>query len=106
MALTPDRVGFDGVVPQHKVGDGGIGAITLSGRYSELRVDERAFPIYADAKNSATRARSFAADLGWVLDTHTRVQIEQTLTNFQGPKGAAAPAAHERTLFARLQGRF
>jgi phosphate-selective porin OprO/OprP len=106
VALTDDRVAFDGVVPQRRVGDGGIGALVLAGRYSELRVDERAFPIYADPKNSATRARSFAADLAWVLDTHTRIQIEQTFTSFLGPKEAAAPTPRERTLFGRLQGRF
>lgn len=106
VALTEDRVTFDGVVPRRKVGDGGIGAFVLSGRYSELRLDEQAFPIYADAKSSATRARSFAAGLGWVLDTHTRIQVDQTLTSFAGAQGAAAPTPRERTLFARLQGRF
>jgi phosphate-selective porin OprO and OprP len=101
--LTMERAAFDGVVPRHPFDfHRGYGAFELVLRYSELRFDANAFPLFADPTASVSSAREFAGGLTWHLTDYAKVMMSFHRTDFTGgsPTGDREP---ENALIARLQ---
>jgi phosphate-selective porin OprO/OprP len=68
--LTGEDASYRGVVkPAHPfaIDGAGWGAWELVARYGELRIDEDAFPLYADPGLSARRARAWGLGINWYL---------------------------------------
>jgi phosphate-selective porin OprO and OprP len=97
---------FEGVTAEHPMGPeaGGRGALQLALRYSALRVDDAAFPIYADPDAAARRAGAWGLGLNWILNYNVRLSFQYEWTKFLG--GAAAGADREDENGALLQLQF
>jgi phosphate-selective porin OprO/OprP len=99
------------VIPLHPFNprQGDWGALQLAGRYSQLEVDNEAFPLFSNPNTSARSARSFSVGLNWYLNQNVSVKASFSHTDFTGGGGAgsSAPAAvtrkDENVLFTRIQ---
>lgn len=105
--LTGDRNKFEGFKPAHPfaLGDGQRhwGAWELALRHSDLNVDPRAFPNFADPKSSAKGAREYAVGLNWLLNGHAKWVCNYEYTTFQ-KVGNTTPNLHtEKVVMAELQ---
>lgn len=106
---TLDKVTYKGIVPKHALGSGrgAAGAFELAFRYSELRLDEHAFPDFADPTKSAHLARDFGGALNWYPNAALRVAVNYDHTTFRGGAAGSGTAVGDRkpddTLSARLQ---
>jgi phosphate-selective porin OprO/OprP len=109
--LTGEDAGYaGGVVPRHPFDplNGNWGALQLAGRYSQLDVDPKAFPLFADSTTSARGASEWSAGLNWWLNRNVRFNTSFSHTTFEGGGALTAspgPVTHrpENVLFTRLQ---
>ena len=103
--LTGEKDSYNGVTPRHpfSIENGGWGAWQIVGRYARLNVDDAAFPTFASATGSASRAEAWSVGLNWYLNADLRANLSFSRTTFDG--GPASPvAAHpEDVLFTRVQ---
>jgi len=83
-----------------------LGVLEVAARYNELRIDEAAFPVYADPAKSIEVARAWAAALNWHLNRNVKLAVTYEQTHFEGGAAAGADRATERVLFGRLQNSF
>ncbi|PWU20242.1 MAG: porin [Verrucomicrobia bacterium] len=110
--LTGEEASWRGrVVPRHNFNpfQGGWGAWEVVGRYSELHVDDAAFPNFADPATSAHAANEWAVGLNWYLNRNVWLKGSYSHGWFEGGggKGTSAPATitrqDENVIFTRLQ---
>jgi phosphate-selective porin OprO/OprP len=124
--LTGENASFKGVKPKNAfdTDTGGWGAWELVARYQENNIDSDAFSTaaagaglrYADPRNNAKSAKSWAAGVNWYLNQNVKVVLNYEETSFDGggqsnAAGTAGAGAFtniadrrdERTLFTRLQ---
>ncbi len=87
--LSPKRP-FD---PSHKA----RGAVEVAARLGALRVDDAAFPLFADPGSSAREAREWGVGLNWYLSRNTRTLLDYIHTRFDG--GSAAGDRDAETVF-------
>ncbi|HEX9428375.1 MAG TPA: porin, partial [Candidatus Polarisedimenticolia bacterium] len=103
--LTGEKASYDGVSPKKPLTarGTGLGALELALRYGDLRIDDRAFPIFADSTVSARRARAWGAGFNWYLNANAKLVLDYELTRFTegGPLGA--DREDEKAFFFRLQ---
>ena len=103
--LTGEDAAYNGVKPRHdfNLTSGHFGALQLVGRYSELKIDGEAFPLYATAA-SANNATSWAVGLNWYLNRNVRVGLDYSQTGFSGGNGSSTVVrAGEQVVLSRLQ---
>jgi len=102
--LTGEKAGYRGVKPNNPFapGDGGWGAFELVARYGRLDVDDRAFPVFADAGASATEATSWALGLNWYLTGNLKLVANYAQADFDGGS-PGGPREDEKTFFTRAQ---
>jgi phosphate-selective porin OprO/OprP len=102
--LTLEHAAYEGVVPQHPIDfrHKNFGAFELAGRYSELRLDPAAFPMFAVPGTSVQSARELAGGLNWYMTDFVRIMLSFEHTEFVGgaPNGDREP---ENALLGRLQ---
>ncbi|HWQ92755.1 MAG TPA: porin, partial [Clostridia bacterium] len=109
--LTGEDVTFTGVVPRRafKPLQGQWGAWQVVARYSELDIDDDAFPAFSNPATSARGAQEFALGVNWYLNRNIRLNTSFAHIHFfgAGAPGAQAPAAvsqnDENVLFTRFQ---
>lgn len=104
--LTGEDASYRGVVkPSHPFspGKGGWGAWELVGRYGVLEIDDRAFPVFADAAVSARRAKSWTLGVNWYLNSNLKLVLNYLDTQFEGGAAAGADREDEKAVFSRLQ---
>ena len=82
------------------------GAFELAARYSELDVDDDAFPLFANPTSAASLAKAWSVGLNWYLNKNVRWALNYAVTSFEG--GAAAGAGvgdreDEKVLLSRFQ---
>ncbi|MCE9612642.1 MAG: OprO/OprP family phosphate-selective porin [Lentisphaerae bacterium] len=102
--LTGEEATYKGVTPAHPFDPKGgtWGAFEVALRYSELNVDDDAFPTYADAKKSAKGTQTVGVGLNWYLNRNLKAQVNVDNSTFDG--GAAdGDRDDEQALFTRLQ---
>ena len=81
--LTGEDATFRGVKPGKPVGFGekkGWGAWQVVARATELDVDNAAFPTFANAATSASKARSYGGGLNWYLNPMVRISADYNWT--------------------------
>ena len=71
------------------------GAFELVGRYSELDVDDDAFPLFASPTSSASSAKALGLGLNWYLNRSVRFMFDLIQTRFDGG-GVAGSAVGDR----------
>ncbi len=109
--LTGEDAGYDGVTPRRPFDprNGNWGAFQLVARYSELNIDDAAFPYFSDPLTSATSAHAWSVGLNWYLNRNIRFNASYSHTTFEGGGGPSliAPGTvtrqPEQVLFTRLQ---
>jgi len=96
---------FEGVTADHPMGpeEGGRGALQLALRYSALRVDDAAFPIYADPDAAARRAGAWALGVNWIMNYNVRFSFQYEWTKFLGGAAAGADREDENAALLQLQ---
>ena len=106
--LTGEDATFRGVTPKKpfSLKDGTWGAFELVGRYTELRVDPNAFPVFADPNKSAQQARDWGVGLNWYLNTNVRFYFNYDQTTFDGGAAGGKNRETEHALITRAQLRF
>lgn len=90
--ITGEDSSFNGVVPRNNFdfANHTWGAFEVVGRYSELTVDDQAFPTFASPANNANRASSLGLGLNWYLSKAVLFKFDYYQTNFGF--NATAPA--------------
>lgn len=102
--LTGDDASYKGVKPKRPFDprNGAWGALELAARYSELRVDKDAFPIFADPKKAAQKARAWAVGVNWHLNNNVKFVVNYEQTGFDGGS-ANGDREDEKVVLSRLQ---
>jgi phosphate-selective porin OprO/OprP len=106
--LTGEDASFTGVTPKNPFDPRANhwGAVQLAGRFAQLDVDNKAFPIFADPGTSASEATAWAAGLNWYLNRSIRLDASFSRTTFGGninPARATVTRQPENVFFTRLQ---
>jgi phosphate-selective porin OprO/OprP len=109
--LTGEDASYTAVVPKHPfdLAANHWGALQLVGRYSEMDIDSRTFPLYASPASSATEAQAWSVGLNWYLNRNIRLNASYTRTTFDGGGGpGSSPPANvtrqpEQAFITRLQ---
>lgn len=102
--LTGEDESYKGIVPKRpfEPGKSGWGALEIAARYSELRVDDDAFPTFADSTKSAGKAAAWAGGLNWYLNRNVKVALTYEETKFT--RGATVgDREKEKVLLSRVQ---
>lgn len=102
--LTGEEASFTDVKPKHPFNprNGIWGAVELAVRYNELRVDEDAFPAFADPAKSAKQAAALGVGINWYLDRQVKVSANYEQTTFD--RGSASGDREtEKALLIRFQ---
>lgn len=127
--ITGEDASFKGVKPKQvfDTDKGGWGAWELVARYQENNIDNAAFSSgtaggtvttarYADPRNNAHSAKSWAAGLNWYLNQNVKIALDYENTSFDGGGNVNAAGTlgagsfiniadrpNEKALFTRLQ---
>lgn len=102
-ALTGEKASYRGITPRKPVDARGVGAVELVARYSELQVDDDAFPAFADPTRSARKAREWAVGVNWYPEQRIKIAVNYGRTSFDGGAPAGADRDHEKALLTRFQ---
>ena len=78
------------------------GAFEVVGRYSQLNVDDAAFPLFASPTQSAKRAAAWGAGLNWYLNRNIHTTLDFIRTDFQGGAMGAVPRQDENVFLTRV----
>jgi phosphate-selective porin OprO/OprP len=98
--LTGEDASYRGVSPKRPVTTkGGFGAIELVARYSELKVDDAAFPTFANPARAARKANEWAFGVNWYPERRIKFAINYSQTSFDG----GGDREDEKALLTRFQ---
>lgn len=106
VVLTGEDASYRGVAKPNKpfTSDAaGWGAFELVGRFGELKVDDEAFPRFANAATSARSAKAWTIGLNWYLNSNLKLVANYTQTTFEGGAAAGADREDEKSFFTRAQ---
>ncbi|HZM28309.1 MAG TPA: porin [Gemmatimonadales bacterium] len=102
-ALTGENASYRGLSPRKPVTAKGYGAFEVVGRYSELTVDDDAFPTFADPARSARKAKEWAVGLTWSAERRIKIAVNYGQTSFDGGAAGGADRDTEKALLTRFQ---
>jgi phosphate-selective porin OprO/OprP len=102
--LTDDEASYKGVKPKQPFGGGGLGAIELAARVSQLSIDDETFELgFANPNQSAAKATAFAAGVTWYLNSAFKAQVNYERTAFEGGAAEGADREAENVVLGRFQ---
>jgi phosphate-selective porin OprO and OprP len=81
---------------------GTFGALELAARYSELSIDDAAFPIFANPASTPSKAKAWAIGLNWYLAKAIKLVTDYEHTTFIGGT-AAGDREDENFVVSRVQ---
>ena len=101
--LTGETPSFRGVAPRapFDAAAGTWGAVELTARYSALRIDDAAFPTFANPATAASGANAWTAGVNWILNPGVKIQLNVERTTFE--TAAAPPRRPENNVLTRIQ---
>ena len=87
--LTGEKASYRSVTPAHSFdrGQGHWGAFEIAARYSELRVDPAAFPVFANPQDSSQKARAWTVGFNWYLNKNAKFVFDYEQTHFTAIPG-------------------
>lgn len=102
--ITGQKVNYRGVtLPKpFEPKDRNWGAFELAARYNKLKVDEKAFPLFADLTRSAKTATAWAVGVNWYLNRNAKFTVDYEQTDFDGG-ASTGDRKSEKIVFGRLQ---
>ncbi|HMP72570.1 MAG TPA: porin [Kiritimatiellia bacterium] len=106
--LTGENNTF-GVVNPNKPFDlakGQWGAWEIGFRYSELNLDSKSFPTYANPSSQVEGVQSWAVALNWYLNRNLKTTLAYEQSSFDGGASGGGDRPDEEILFARFQVNF
>lgn len=82
--LTGEDSSYTGVTPRQPFSreNGTWGAWEVAVRYANLKIDDKAFPLFADPAVNASEASSFGLGLSWYLSKTVRTTFDYYQTRF------------------------
>lgn len=105
--LTGEKNSYSGVRPSYAFepnrGLRHLGGWELVSRYSRLRVDPHAFPLFADPKKSAEGANEWGVGINWYLNRFARIGTDYEHTRFDMASQNIAPLHSENVIISRIQ---
>jgi phosphate-selective porin OprO and OprP len=109
--LTGENSSYAGVVPATNFdwSKGTWGAFEVTGRFANVKIDDKAFPLYASPSASAAEASSFGLGLNWYLSKAVAFKLDYYQTNFDFAAGAPAVSStaalrqDEKSFITRFQ---
>jgi phosphate-selective porin OprO/OprP len=106
--LTGEDSTFASVTPRRPFSwtDGTWGAWQIVARYSDLKIDRNAFPLFASPAANAGEASSLGVGLNWYLSKTVRTSLDYFQTHFTNPVPASSLQIlrqDERALITRFQ---
>ena len=106
--LTGEDSGYKGVTPATNFSwsDGTWGAFEIAARYGEFKIDDNAFPVFANLATSANRAKGSTLGLNWFLSRNLKAVINFEHTDFEGGTGNVVTRESENAVFTRVQVRY
>lgn len=83
--LTGENGSFDGVEPAKPFDpeQGNWGAFEVAARYTALKPDGEAFPLFADPDQAAREAEAWAVGLNWYLNRNLKLVLGYEQTKFE-----------------------
>jgi len=90
--LTGEDSSYNGVVPKTNFdfANGTWGAFEVVARYSDLKIDDAAFPLYASRTTNADQATALGLGLNWYLSKTVAFKIDYYQTKFGFSPGSPA----------------
>jgi len=105
--LTGEKNSYSGVRPRNATeraaGFRRLGAVELAVRYSQLRVDGDAFPLFANPKTAAQSAKEQGIGLNWYLNRYIKLETDYEHTGFRMASSTVIPLHSENVLMNRIQ---
>jgi len=105
--LTGEKNAYSGVRPrnasEHVTGFRRLGAVELAVRYSQLRIDGDAFPLFANPKSAAQFAKEQGIGLNWYLNRYIKLETDYEHTGFRMASATVTPLHSENVLVSRIQ---
>jgi phosphate-selective porin OprO/OprP len=111
--LTGEQNTYNGVIPKHDLGKGGIGAFELAGRWGQIVYADTAFtskaglvtkPTAATAETSSVRAaHEWAVGINWYPVRDVKVTLAYDTTRFEHGIATVADRETEQLLDSRVQ---
>lgn len=102
--LTGEDSTYEGVAaPRSPVDAGGLGAWEIALRYSQLDIDDDAFPIFADPSRSAEQAEFYAIGVNVYLTRQLKAVLNYLHTSYDGGAAGGSDRDDEQAVIARLQ---
>jgi phosphate-selective porin OprO/OprP len=103
--LTGEKASFKSVTPrrQFSPANGSFGAVELTGRYTQLNVDNDAFILkFADSTTSARQARTWTAGVNWYFSKNLKFEVNYEQSHFRGGS-AIGDRSTEKLILSRFQ---
>ena len=75
----------------------------MKARVSQLKLDSKTFPLYADPAQNASEATSWAFGINWHLNKFVKFNLDYEQTDFQGGSSAPLIAKGEQAILTRAQ---
>jgi phosphate-selective porin OprO and OprP len=105
--LTGQKNGYSGVRPrnasEHAGGFRRLGALELAARFSQLRIDGDAFPLFANSATAAQAAKEQAIGVNWYLNRYIKLESDYEHTGFRMASSSVTPLHSENVLMNRIQ---
>jgi len=103
--LTGEKASFKGVIPRKQFNPTArsFGAIELTTRYTQLKVDNDAFILkFADPTNAARQASTWTAGLNWYFSRNLKFEVNYDQTQFKSGSANGNRNA-EKVILSRFQ---
>ncbi|HTG45345.1 MAG TPA: porin [Verrucomicrobiae bacterium] len=103
--LTGEENSYKAVTPRRPLtlGGEGWGAWEIAARVSQLKLDDKTFPTFADSRTSAREALSYTFGLNWHLNRNVKVNLNYEHTDFKGGEANPVIAQDENVILTRAQ---
>jgi phosphate-selective porin OprO/OprP len=105
--LTGEKNAYSGVRPrnasEHAGGFRRLGALELAARFSQLRIDGDAFPLFANSATAAQSAKEQAIGVNWYLNRYIKLESDYEHTGFRMASSSVTPLHSENVLMNRIQ---
>jgi phosphate-selective porin OprO/OprP len=105
--LTGEKNAYSGIRPrnatEHALGFRRFGALELALRYSQLRIDGDAFPLFANPATAPQQAKEQAIGVNWYLNRYVKLETDYEHTRFRRASSTVIPLHSENVLMNRIQ---
>ena len=105
--LTGEKSAYSGVMPAQsfRPGQAGWGAWEVTARLANLKIDDKAFPLFADPAANASEAAAWGVGVNWYLSKTVRASLDYFRTRFDTivPATSVLLRQDEQALITRLQ---